>query len=140
MSTKENKEASVRGLEEAYNKGNVDNLDQGIAPNYVLHATPEVKGPEGLAQSVKTIRTAFPDIHVKVDYAVAEGDMVAFFSTMTGTFTGEIPGMDTKPTGKKMSIKIANLTRFEGSKAVEAWQWTDSLEWYRQLGIPIPSK
>jgi len=136
MSTKENKEACVRGLEEAYNKGNVSNLEEGIAPNYVLHATPEVKGPEGLRQSVNMIRTAFPDIHVKVDYAVAEGDMVAVFSTMTGTFLGEVANM--KPTGKKMSIKIANLNRFEGNKVVEAWQWADSLEWYRQLGIPIP--
>jgi predicted ester cyclase len=116
----------------------VANFEVGIAADYVLHATPEVKGPEGLRQSVITIRTAFPDIHVKVDYAVAEEDFVAVFSTMTGTFKGELAGM--KPTGKKMSIKIANLTRFEGNKAVEAWQYTDSLELYRQLGIPIPQQ
>jgi len=32
------------------------------------------------------------------------------------------------------------LARFENGKQVEAWPYMDSLEWYRQMGIPIPTE
>ena len=137
MSTEKNK-ASVRRLNEAMNKGNLAILPELFAPNYVLHTTPEVKGLEALKQSFTNLRTAFPDYHEKIEYMVAEGDLVAVFYTLTGTFKGK--SGDIAPTGKKMSLPAVVLARFKDGKQVEAWQYADSLVWYRQLGIPIPTQ
>jgi predicted ester cyclase len=138
MSTAKNK-ANVRRIsEEVLNKGNMSILPELIAPNFVFHTTPEVKGPEGLKQSWTAMRKAFPDYHETIDHVVAEGDMVAYFVTMQGTFTGGYSGI--KPTGKKMAYKNALLVRFKDGKQVETWGYGDSLTMYRQLGIPIPNQ
>jgi C-1 hydroxylase len=137
MSVEKNK-AAVRRLNEAINKGNWTILPELIATNYVFHATPEVKGPEGFKQSFIAWRAAFPDYHEKLDHIIAEGDMVASFHTLQGTFKGEMAGIT--PTGKKVSIPVVILARFEGGKQVEAWPYMDSLTMYRQLGIPIPAQ
>ncbi|HUT67998.1 MAG TPA: ester cyclase [Dehalococcoidales bacterium] len=135
MSTAQNK-ASVRRLNAAMNKGDFSILPELFAPNYVFHTTPEVKGPEALKQSFTALRNAFPDYKEKIEHMVAEGEMVAVFYTLQGTFKGKYGDM--APTGKKMTITNAVLARFKGDKQVEAWQYIDSLEWYRQLGMPIP--
>jgi predicted ester cyclase len=137
MSVEQNK-ASVRHLNEAVNKGNFSILSEFFAPDYVFHTTPEIKGPEGIKQSFTTGRIAFPDYHEKIEHLVAEGDLVAVFYTLTGTFTGKYG--DVAPTGKKFSIPVVVLTRFKGDKQVEAWQYADSLAWSRQLGIPVPAR
>jgi len=136
MSTEKNKTNVRRVSEEVLNKGNLSIIPELIAPNFVFHTTSEVKGPEGLKQSFTAMRTAFPDYHETIDHMVAEGDMVASFVTMQGTFKGEVAGI--APTGKKMTIKNVNLTRFKDGKQVETWSYSDSLTYYRQLGIPIP--
>jgi predicted ester cyclase len=135
MSTSKNK-AIFRRVDEVWNKGNVAILSELIAPNFVCHIIPEVKGPEGYKQYVIRERTAFPDFHGTIDKMVAEGDMVAAFYTFGGTFKGELAGI--APTGKKFTLPYVVLSRFEGGKMAEAWEFTDSLTWYRQLGIPIP--
>jgi len=137
MSTSKNK-ANVRRLNEAVNKGNLSILPELFAPNYVFRTTPEYKGPEGVKQFITAMRTAFPDYRETINNMVAEGDMVAVFYTLQGTFKGEYGGI--APTGKKFSIPSAILSRFEGGKQVEAWLYLDSLTWYRQLGIPIPAQ
>jgi len=138
MSTSKNKANARRSTEEVFNSGNLAVVDETTASNYVLHITPEVKGPEGYKQFTTIMRTAFPDLHMTIDHMVAEGDMVAVFYTLTGTFKGEMAGI--KPTGKKMTTKSAVLTRFEGGKAVEAWRYSDMLTFYQQLGIPVPAQ
>jgi predicted ester cyclase len=135
MSVEKNK-ANVRRLNEAINNGNWSVLPELLAPNYVLHSTPEVKGPEGSKQSFISWKNAFPDYHERLDHIVAEGDMVVSIHTMTGTFKGEIAG--TKPTGKKISTPVVILARCEGGKQVEAWAYMNGLDLYQQLGIPFP--
>jgi predicted ester cyclase len=132
-----NKKVIRRNWEEVANKGNLSIIPELFAPNFVWHTTPEVKGPEGIKQTFTTMRTAFPDYQEKIERMVAEGDMVAVFYTLTGTFKGGKYG-DIAPTGKKFTVSYATLSRFEKGKQVEAWPYGDSLTWYRQLGIPIP--
>ena len=83
------------------------------------------------------MKTAFPDYHETIENMVAEGDMVAVFYTLKGTFTGKFG--DTAPTGKKFSLPAVVLARFKNGKQVEAWPYMDSLSWYQQMGVPIPS-
>ena len=50
-----------------------------------------------------TFRAAFPDYNETIEHIVAEGDMVAVFYTIRGTFKGEYMGI--APTGKKLTVK-----------------------------------
>jgi len=136
MSAEKNKATLRRIVEEVVNKGNLAIVPELIAPNYVSHTTPEVKGPEGFKQNTTMLRTAFPDLHWTIENMVAEGDLVAHRFTMTGTFKSKYG--DIAPTGKKLTLPAVILSRFEGGKEVEAWMYSDSLTFYRQLGIPIP--
>jgi len=137
MSTEENK-AAVRRLNEAINKEDWSVLPEHFAPNYVSHgfAAEDVKGLEGIKQSFTGMRTAFPDYQEKIEYMVAEGDLVAVFYTIRGTFKGELAG--SAPTGKKFEAPIAVLARFENGKQVEAWLYMNTLALYQQLGISPP--
>ena len=137
MSKEEKNKAAVRRFyEEVINKKNLALIPELIAPNYVSHATPEIKGSEGIKSYFSTAFAAFPDWHEKIDYMFAEGDMVATFTTITSTFTGK--WRDTAPTGKKVKSQAVSLCRLEGDKQVEGWVILDSLSFYQQLGIPLP--
>jgi len=112
-----NKAAVRRFYEEVINKKNMAVIPELIAPNYVFHMTPEIKGPEGVKNYFTHGFVAFPDYQEKIDYMFAEGDLVATFTTSTGTFTGKWG--DIAPTGKKATYQGANLCRLEGGKQVE---------------------
>jgi len=136
MSTEKNKASVRRFSEEVANKGNLSLIPEFFAPGYVFHTTPEFKGPEGFKQYITMMRTAFPDLHQTIEHMVAEGDMVAVYYTMLGTFKGEMMGI--APTGKKIALPYAVLSRFKDGKQVEAWPYYDSLAMYQQLGISMP--
>jgi predicted ester cyclase len=138
--SKESKNKAVirRFYEEVLNKKNMAMIPELIASNYVFHMTPEIKGPEGAKNYFTAAFAAMPDYKEKIDYMVAEGDMVATFTSITATFTGKWG--DIAPTGKKWTSQSASLCRLEGGKQVEVWGIADTLTFYRQLGIPIPAQ
>ncbi len=77
MSTGEKKEIVRRLFETMWNQGNVDVVDQLIAPNYVYHNPSikmEVKGPEGYKEFVSVLRNAYSEIQIVVEDMIAEAD------------------------------------------------------------------
>jgi len=138
MSTEENKAASRRIIEEAWNKGNLAVVDELIASNYVAHgfAEAEFNGTDGFRKLVSMYRIAFPDLHVAIDDMVAEGDMVAVRYTLGGTHKGDLMGI--APTGKQVTMTGAVFSRFAGGKEVEALGFVNMLTMYQQLGISPP--
>ena len=64
-------------------------------------------------------RAAFPDIHVAVEDAIANGDKVVVRLTFSGTHTGLLMGMP--PTGKFVMITGVAIDRIENGKVVEHW-------------------
>ena len=139
MSVEENKAVVRRFIEEVFNKGNMAVADEVLTSNYVYHSNTmgEIKGPEGLKQFATMIRTVFPDLHVTIDDMVAEGEMVAYHLTLTGTFRGEFRSI--APTGKQINIPVAHFVRFEGGKEVEETPFWDSFTFYQQLGVSPPT-
>ena len=133
MSSEETNKKAVYQLNEAVNKGDFSIFPELFAPEYVYHTNPEIKGVEGFQSLQTMMRNAFPDYHEKIEYIFAEGDMVAQFYLLTGTFKGALAG--TNPTGKHLSFPVVVLSRFENGKQVEAWNYSDSLTMTQQLGI-----
>jgi steroid delta-isomerase-like uncharacterized protein len=137
MSTEQNKETIRRHVEEIFNKGKLAVADEIISPDYVYHGPiGEYKGLDGFKQMVTMVLKIFPDIHYTIDDMVAEGDKIAIRYTMTGTFQGEFMGIP--PTGKRIKMAQAFFYRFKNGKEIEALPFSDNLDMYRQMGIPIP--
>jgi predicted ester cyclase len=138
MSTEKNKAKERRIVEEALNKGNLAVVDESLAPDFVYHGPggAEVKGPEGYKQFLARLRTAYPDIHVKIENIVAEADKVATRYTCTFTFTGQTGTVF--PTGNRVSMIGTILDRFKANKIIETWEVYDRLDLFQQLGITPP--
>jgi steroid delta-isomerase-like uncharacterized protein len=139
MSLEQNRTMARRSLEEVWNQGTLDIVDEIFATDYVYHdpGNPEGwHGQEGIRQAVSTYRAAFPDLHFTIEDMVAEGDRVVLRWTGTGTHKGELMGIP--PTGKQVTIPGINLVRYEGSKAAEEWSGWDTLGMMQQLGVIPP--
>jgi predicted ester cyclase len=94
--TQEKNKALVRCyFEEVLSKGNVDAVDEFMAADYVDYSVPSglPPGTEGLKQATTTYRTAFPDLKATLEDIFAEGEMVAFRWSVSGTHLGEWLGI-----------------------------------------------
>lgn len=139
--TEENKELYRRLIEETFNEGDLDLVDELVAEDCVLHEAgqPEpIRGPEGVKAFLGTYRSAFPDAHIDIEEVVAEGDVVVGRWTATGTHEGELEGIE--PTGNEVTVMGLEMYRAEDGRFVEGWEVFDALGMLRQLGaVPEPS-
>ena len=135
MSAEENKAILRRAYEEAWNRKNLDALDEVIASDITDHdpAPGQAPGLEGVKQYFSSLHTAFPDLHVDVKGMIAEEDKVAARVTMSGTHQGEFMGID--PTGNRVTITGIDIVRITDGKVVEHWGNFDDLGMMQQLGV-----
>lgn len=131
----ENKDIARRDIEEAWNKGNLDIVEEYVDEDFVCHdpAFPgDIRGPDGYKQLVGMYRSAFPDAHLTIEELVAEGDTVVVRWTGRGTHEGELMGIE--PTSKKAEVPGMTLVHVEDSKVTESWQCYDVFDMLGQLG------
>ncbi|HXZ05471.1 MAG TPA: ester cyclase [Ktedonobacteraceae bacterium] len=138
MSIEQNKAIARQFFEDAYNTGNTALLEQLLAPTYVDQKAPTgtPEGPQGIAEIITMFRSAFPDLHFKIEDQIAEGDKVVTRYTFSGTQQGELMGIP--PTGKHVSISGISIYRITDGKMQQAWIEYDMLGMLQQLGI-VPS-
>src|ERR687898_171007 len=126
VSAEEKNKALVRTFfEEAWGKGNVAAVDEFMADKYVEHPRPSTlpPGTEGLKQLIAAYRTAFPDLKMTLDDIFAEGEMVAFRWSVSGTHLGDWLGVP--PTGNHVRATGITVFRIAGGKVVESWTSID---------------
>ena len=130
-----NKTVSRRFVEEAFNEGKYEVLEELIAPTFVNHdpATGDVTGIDGAQQSIEGYRSAFPDLKITIKEQIAEGDLVATRWTAIGTHKGELMGV--AATGKEATVTGLSLDKIKDGKIVEAWNNWDTLGMLQQLGV-----
>jgi predicted ester cyclase len=79
---------------------------------------------------------AFPDAKLAATSAWGAGSYVVATGRVEGTNRGAIPAMGVKrPTGKAVSVRYLDITRWEGGKIKEEWIFYDRLAMARQLGL-----
>jgi steroid delta-isomerase-like uncharacterized protein len=136
----EKNKAIVMQAFDALNNYEYDKLDQYVAQDYIRHcqATPDIK-VESLDDFKALINgwgEAFPDAKMTVDLIAAEGDLVAFYMTYSGTHEGQMGQFPA--TGKRMDSETAGFHRLENGKIVETWVTWDNLAILNQLGLLPP--
>ena len=60
---------------------------------------------------------AFPDLAIKIETIVAEGDQVATHAWFEGTHKGELMGY--KATGRKLRFQVVSMDRLENGRIVQ---------------------
>ena len=139
--SEENKAVVRRFIEEVWNSGNLDVIDELIAENHVDHDPAQAGSPggrQGVRAFVEMYRAAYPDTRLAIGEMIAEGDLVAMTWTATGTHRGELMGI--APTGRSVTVTGMGVDRISGGQIVESWANYDALGMLAQLGaIPAPA-
>ena len=139
MSTEQNEALVNRYMEEVWNKGNLDALDELFAENYVAGLPMPGTSPdlEGFRQFIAMARAAFPDLRQTVEDSFAAGDRVVQRWTFGGTHKAEFMGVP--PTGKDVAFDGISIYRIEGGRILQDWTIPDLASLMTQLGvIPAP--
>lgn len=128
-----NKALYQRYIQQVFNQGQLDVLDEILSPSYVYHEAPPgtPPGAEGIKQVVSMFRTAFPDLEITIDDQVAEDDKVCSRATTRGTHQGEIFGIPA--TGKAVTMTGLTLVRIVDGRIVESWVKNDVMGLMNQL-------
>ena len=137
------KAVTLEGFERMFNQGDLDYVDQVVAPAAVDHQEPD--GTDFVAhlkEVVTTLRAAFPDLHFDVHEILADGDIVACRSTMTGTHQGPLnigPMAALAITGTRIEVPHMHFFRYDADgRVTDLWHVWNTLLLARQLGAPAP--
>jgi steroid delta-isomerase-like uncharacterized protein len=133
--SKERNAEALGKFAEAVNTGKYELFDEAVAPDSVDHdpAPGQVSGPQGYRAFFTGMRTAFPDLKADLVALVADEESIAFAYTLSGTHKGPLMGIPA--TGKKVSIRGLQLSKFRDGKMVERWGSSDQLGMLQQLGV-----
>ena len=137
MGTQENAAVFQRVIDEMVSNGNVDIVDELLAPDFVEHnelppPMMAASGRETAKQVFRVLRATFPDLRAEVRQVVAQGEYVVVFMTWHGTQHGEFLGIP--PTGKAASFGVFDMVRVVDGKITEHWGIVDQLAMLQQLG------
>ena len=137
MATQEqdNKAVVQRFISEFVNEKKYDLVDDIFTEDYTRHdpASPESEsGPGPWVESMKGLHQAFPDGEVHIGELIAEGDLVAFEGTMTGTHQEAFRGI--KPTNASIEIQGNAMHRVRDNRIAKTWATWDFLGLLIQIG------
>jgi predicted ester cyclase len=94
-------------------------LTEFISPDYteVYNNARYPTGIDGAKEHVLGVRATYPDLQVRIEQQIAEGDWVVTRITARGTHRGTWLGI--KPTGKVVEITGVNIDKVVGGRIVE---------------------
>jgi len=139
MSIEDNKKLVRRYFEDA--PYNPDVCDEIFAPSYRFHAIVHTGiNPQTIECSPESEKTFYQQHQsvwggwqVEIDDMIAEGDRVMVRWSSSGTHVGEVHGLP--PTGKQVTNSGVNIFRVADGKITEAWDISDRLWFWQQLGV-----
>ena len=133
-------EAVVRRLiEEGFNEGNLEVVEELNAPELVEHqfyGPQHPGGADGVKAVVTSLRNAFSDFHLAIEDLAVDGDKV--WIRMTGSGTNDGSFMGNAPTGRPMKTDVLDICRVVDGRIVEHWGVPDRLSVLFQLGLAQP--
>ena len=121
-SEEEKNKALVRRFWESVARGDLDTIDELLAPDFVDHSliTGQKPGREGYKQQVAEQHAALSDIRPVIEDQVAQGDKVVTRLTWRSVHDrGEYFGL--MPRDKEVVVTAMSMHRIEGGKIAEEW-------------------
>lgn len=138
-SCEKNKTVVIRLIDEVWSKGNLEVVDQLVAPQYTIRHDPG-DAWDGKTLDIATYkkrvtlsRSIFPDQVFHIHDVICNKDKIAISWDFTGTHEGKIPGLPT--TNKQVTVSGLTIYYFSNHKIVGHWQVVDRLGFFEQLNI-----
>lgn len=129
MTTQANKTMIREFMERAFNQGDLTAVDERLASSAIDHQEPlDTNFCTHLKQVITALRAAFPDLHFELHEVLAEGDIVAFRSTMTGTHRGPFRmggGPEIPATGRPIHVAHMHFVKVIDGKGHDLWHLWD---------------
>lgn len=132
MGSNNHQKAARQVFEAVFNREEFELATELFAPDFIAHAFPELRGPEGIETIVTGFRDSFSDIEWTIETLFGEDEYVAVRWTATGTHDGEFRGHD--PTDTSVEISGNTILRFENNQVAEGWTIFDELGLLQQIG------
>src|SRR5512138_1534112 len=130
----ENKELIRRWFEEVWNKGRADAIDEMFAADGVAHGLSDgepVRGPAEFKKFHASFKGAFPNLEVRIEDIVSEGDKAAVRCKVRGKHLGDSLGF--AATHSPVEFSGIAIVRVKDGKIVEAWNNFDFMRMNKQL-------
>lgn len=133
MTTTDPKTIVRKNTEEVQGQGNWALFDQLFANDFIDH-TPQPGIPAtkaGVLTLYQGLRTAFPDLHAKIDWQSAEGDLVTTYKVYHGTHKGTLFGIPA--TDRVVNFETVDAMRVQGGKITDHWGVANLYSLFQQL-------
>ena len=119
MEKTDNKAIIRQYVERVENTGDISNIREFVSEDYTeVHEGERYPiGIQGATDHILGVRRVFPDLILKIENQISEGEWVVTVYSVTGTFKDEWFGM--KPTGKPITFTGVNVDRIRGGKIIE---------------------
>ena len=124
-----------RVIEQGFNRGNLEVVDELFSPGFVEHQPLGSDAPPGRdapAAIILSLHRSFSDFSLAIEDMACEADRVWARLRATGTNDGPYHGHP--PTGKRISADVIDVVRIEDGRIVEHWGVPDRLAILHQLG------
>ena len=132
----QNKAVARSFFEDVLDKGKLEDYAKSHAPGFIAHSEGSQASLEEDMTAAREQRKALPDMRVKVNHIVAEGDLVSVYWTASGTNTAA--GWGIPATGRSVSVSGMTLFRFERGLIHEEWSVFNMYSILKQLGLLPP--
>ena len=131
MTTDANLHAVRRLLEEGWNQGRLEVVDELVARDAEpAHESPS-PGRQSWKDAIVMYRSAFPDLNYRIEDLFGAGDKVVLRWTATATDT--VGFMGRPPTGRRASATGINIYRIADGMLAEHWDEWDLAGLLQQL-------
>lgn len=126
------KEIARQYAEAVWNEKNLKAIERLVHDRVHIHSLlGDYSGKFAMQQVVETWLTAFPNLQVKEEQVMAEGDLVSIQWQAQGTHQGPFKGYE--PTGKRVHYKGTTVYRIQDGLIVEYWAYLDMQFLLQQL-------
>jgi steroid delta-isomerase-like uncharacterized protein len=138
-SSAESNRTAARQWIEAFNKRDEQGEAGARTADYIAHAPDSIESApldsDGWAQFLAGFLEGFPDLHLEVQGAAADEEMVAQRILFTGTHTGVFQGLP--PTNRQVNFCGIEINRMVDGKVAEHWFQLDQVTLLQQLGVLV---
>jgi predicted ester cyclase len=123
--------------EEAYNKGNLDVLDDILDGGYLRQQPPmqKIQGLAAYKNFIKEVLAAYSNFEMVIDDILVDGNKTVAQLRLTGRNTGRIPSLKTPPTGREISMPSCVVSTWENGKIVAEYAYNDYLGLTYQFNV-----
>ncbi len=125
-----------RYIDECWNRGRIDLVDELVDADFIDHLPFEAHVPagiNGLKSMIEQVRLGFSDFRIDVEDMIAEDDRVVTRFLVKGTHDGPFFGQ--LPSNRRAQIDGIAIFRVEHHQIIDQWCMVDRNRLMQQLGI-----